>query len=1157
MPRDNFTEATIHKVAARVGYRCSYPGCPISTIGASMENKDKISKTGIGAHICAAAENGPRYDPNMTTEERRSANNCIWLCETHARLIDTDTKTYTVELLHKWKDDAEKRSAIALADISFFDKYYSSNGDNLLVIEELLNGLITDGSFDRVNTLLNQYKNNINDVYDELVLRYTVIYDVYCNRSNLSNDLKRYIKIPLKSGINKIVGLLFSFLLIDELNTVIQFCENEELTKLSTSLIKNEFFDKVIVPSAEHQTLSFSKEIFPTVQKALANYAFKEHLYNLKTENNDEFKPYDEEFYYEVLALIFSINRKITFNQHISSTEIEKIKLNIHKINLLDYNLQVDLVSCILRILMENSAEFSSLYSILPDSLKNNYQIQEIYYIYNIEYNIDAINFNDLELFSTANNLYFPLQFYLSKQPIDFELKYLNDHQFLFEKDSFFIYRQYTLTDNTSDKENIELINRYLEIHCNDFLFNCMKVLILDSKDNHKSSFKWLSENKRLIKVQDLPVYIDALHKYKKWDELCELSKITVNHSLLYKIGRHLHSSNVPKYVLKSKEIYLRLIDAGCVERGLFYNCGIIQYNKGEIDKAKKNLQKEFDMYGEDYSLIALLNMRYSTNDFQDDHYLNFAKTSLNAQLLNLAGAILEKLNKNDEALKYLLKSLLIDDNNLQCIRGLYFICSTASDNKNSLTNENTVCCITNVCDENETSNIAIHSPEVIKDITPNNFGDCTHCSSDDPDITELIFANEGDTVNILGKTYKVNTITTMNVFLSKLALSSIIESPDTIKFYGDSAEDAIISITEYMKKSSEESQKIIDDYNNSTIRYPLSIISKITGNSMLKTCEFLVYGNTQKIRNNANRLDINLLENVFVLSYESIVHIFLLGLSEKLLSKTKCVCTPAVYQRLLSDISDEVTDLTKESHSGTMVYQNGQIGIIELDKTSRKTRYQFLMRLKNFVSKISVCEAADLQISTKMLEDFFGEEKLYCEKSCLASTKSIEHSVLVTDDQFLYNIAEMEKLPTIGICSLFNAISDDISELLKNAKILQRHNFSSYFNLDSYYRCLNFIDSDNQDANNETLANFLYSDMEADTASEHHSKLVLDLYRSYISENPNRIKFRDAFQKIAIHHYGKLYPDEIKKIIHNTLKRLSITVDIKDEENGEDNSNA
>ena len=118
--RDDFSEDTKRKAASRAGYHCSFPNCHAVTIGASMEGHDKISRTGVACHICAAAEGGPRYDKQMTPEERKNIDNCIWMCQTHSKLIDTDVATYTVEKLRQWKADAEEASAKALANVDFF-----------------------------------------------------------------------------------------------------------------------------------------------------------------------------------------------------------------------------------------------------------------------------------------------------------------------------------------------------------------------------------------------------------------------------------------------------------------------------------------------------------------------------------------------------------------------------------------------------------------------------------------------------------------------------------------------------------------------------------------------------------------------------------------------------------------------------------------------------------------------------------------------------------------------------------------------------------------------------------------------------------------------------------------------------------------------------
>ena len=209
--RDDFTQDTIRKAAGRVGYRCSFPGCPNATIGASMENPNKTSITGVAAHICAAAEGGPRYDKSMTVEERRGVENCIWLCQTHSKLIDTDVKTYSVEVLRQWKSNAEAAASIALANSDYFSEYYKGNGDNLDVLEQLFDDMVTEGQFGLLETMLKQYRTALSERYEEFILRYKIIYDAYCNRAQLKNHLDAYCNLPCKKGADTLVELFLSF----------------------------------------------------------------------------------------------------------------------------------------------------------------------------------------------------------------------------------------------------------------------------------------------------------------------------------------------------------------------------------------------------------------------------------------------------------------------------------------------------------------------------------------------------------------------------------------------------------------------------------------------------------------------------------------------------------------------------------------------------------------------------------------------------------------------------------------------------------------------------------------------------------------------------------------------------------------------------------
>lgn len=115
--RDDFLQKTKDLLGNRVGWRCSNPDCRKPTRGAN-DNPQDITNIGVAAHICAAASGGPRYDPNMSPDERKSADNGIWLCQSCSKLIDDDIVRYNVNLLHVWKENAERLAVAELQSSS-------------------------------------------------------------------------------------------------------------------------------------------------------------------------------------------------------------------------------------------------------------------------------------------------------------------------------------------------------------------------------------------------------------------------------------------------------------------------------------------------------------------------------------------------------------------------------------------------------------------------------------------------------------------------------------------------------------------------------------------------------------------------------------------------------------------------------------------------------------------------------------------------------------------------------------------------------------------------------------------------------------------------------------------------------------------------------
>jgi hypothetical protein len=118
--RDDFSMATKETLAKRVAHHCSNPQCRQVTSG-PQDDPEKAINIGVAAHITAASEDGPRYNPSLTPMERRSTRNGVWLCQNCAKLVDNDVVRYDVEILRLWKRLAEKTAIKELENGSTFD----------------------------------------------------------------------------------------------------------------------------------------------------------------------------------------------------------------------------------------------------------------------------------------------------------------------------------------------------------------------------------------------------------------------------------------------------------------------------------------------------------------------------------------------------------------------------------------------------------------------------------------------------------------------------------------------------------------------------------------------------------------------------------------------------------------------------------------------------------------------------------------------------------------------------------------------------------------------------------------------------------------------------------------------------------------------------
>lgn len=107
--RDDFNIDVKRTLADRVGYHCSNPACMAPTSGPQRRSAKSLN-IGVASHITAASPGGPRYDPQLTRENRGGIENGIWLCQNCAKLVDNDPVRYSEACLRGWKKQSEDRS---------------------------------------------------------------------------------------------------------------------------------------------------------------------------------------------------------------------------------------------------------------------------------------------------------------------------------------------------------------------------------------------------------------------------------------------------------------------------------------------------------------------------------------------------------------------------------------------------------------------------------------------------------------------------------------------------------------------------------------------------------------------------------------------------------------------------------------------------------------------------------------------------------------------------------------------------------------------------------------------------------------------------------------------------------------------------------------
>lgn len=1139
--RDDFSKDTIRKAAGRVGYRCSFPGCPNATIGASMESPTKTSITGVAAHICAAAEGGPRYDKSMTVEERSGVENCIWLCQTHSKLIDTDVKTYTIEKLRQWKADAELAASKALADGDYFGEYYKGNGDNLDILKQLFDDMIIEGQYSRLHTMLAQYKTILSEQYEEFVLRYKCIYDVYCNRAQLKNHLHAYCKLSCKNGVDTLAALFLSFHLNESLQQIIELCTSEPLKKFANLALTNELTPLLVAPVGSTKTVDVPPELKDTILKYVTNHIIQNRILGAIDVTGEKYLLFSDEFYYHAVSAAYELACSRVYGND-SYADITAgssylfIRDNLDKISLLDTTLQEYIWGQFLSFHTENYEQFKIYYEQCPSALRDSFLIQKTHYICMINYAPGVINCDSLLEYVSKSGDNALLCLYLTCMEKGSAIEFLDEHGYLYKRDSIYLKLKLDLMDVIQPEEAHSFLSKYSKLYIDDFTFHLLLVKYTTPVISLAEELEWLKAKKYDMHNHDVIDYIRILRKHQCWSDLVDLSKRHLPNEYLFAIAGYLSESEDDAHIKASRDLYQQLIALGWKRRGLHFNLGVVQRCLGLWEEAKLCFQSEYDMYPDISSLTALVQLRYALNEYTIDGYFDQLRRNIDANSQNLVAAIYMKRCNYTNARKYFLRSLLLKETDNPSINGFFQTISHIPKTDTSIVGENVFCTLQN---DNKTLRIAIHENDVMEDIvTPNTLADYSHYSVQDVKIASLLFAAQGDTVIFDGEEFELTEIMSANDAIQRFFFSTLSSRKGVTMIYSSSPEDLRDQMVAILKESSDELKRQIEEYNQQDIRFPLSLFASVTGKGRLKTCEFLAFENREKIRNNLSVAMQSDDRTSFVLSYDSIVYLAHLGIDQTALNGLNLLCSTQVKNQLLNDINEELSEITDASQKATMFYEDGKLSLLERTSNMRRARYSFLTRLKSFVaslhaeSTVSTFSSCSQEMKDE-IDTLISKQQLYCESTSLGVTRGNCNAVLVTDDQFLFALANTEGIPNVGLTGLLAKSNLHWEKLLSASKKLRDMNYGNYLPLQLYQGIVDNMLSQELDTDSASaeIEKWIISDTDGE-ATAYHEDIVITLYRNVISHELDYLNPGNFLMDVALKIWKKRNPGFIRKII-------------------------
>jgi hypothetical protein len=1156
--RSDFLNSTKELAAKKVGYLCSCPDCRRLTIGAHSTDNSAIN-SGNAAHIYPASDGGPRYDASKDDNYLKSEINCLWLCSYHHTLVDKDTTDFSIGELQKWKSDAEKfaNNQLYLSTIEFGEIKDKIN--DIEFVDKVLKRYLDSGDIHQLLSMIQLAEKSIKDIdYQQVFSYYRIVAYYYINKQLVYDEIQHFFSI--ENHLYKENLCVF----------FIENCEKEILSSMkvlipekykiiSQTIIDDQIVGKLIVFSQENCTDEVKLDIgIDIINKILLNY-FCDRKMDFASPLVDLLTKYETSFLNDFMPrLKWSILKlaDLTYRGHLKDIS-EQFQnqdyvwlVSIEK-QMYIFDLELQLIYWKARISFNNDqTEISKLFDKIPNEIKNNPKFE--FYLLAYKLTIDESSIDPAYLIkrSVEANDFALLNMYFYKLLINdseklYDLLLANDN-LMFSNTDIFLLLYKSAKKNRKTFPLNEFIDKYSPIYGNDFVFHCILAEYYYENNNPDYVKEIVLADKffqtaNFYSAQSFELYIDVLEKTKSFDRIQILLGISRNYEQKIRLLTILISSPNESHSKSAFTALQGLYDEGNKDIAILNTLGYYNFKNNNLQRAKTLFAESFNFNKNVYAAVNLFGLKLNNGESLEPSEIAYSESSSDVKLLKLMLGYYQMKGEFEKTknIYYILFSVF-EDKDIDLLNSFFGYCMTyAEPFVDSAIVKSGCTVVINAGPENLA--IAIHKELLFSKLQKTCFFGIYHYSENDKTILDIMYKKVGSTIKYSKKEYRIVSIKSTDSAIQQFVFSVLFKENkiQVISIDNENPQSALDTISKFVKQGSDYFDQIVKTFDDNPI-IPLTLLSKKIGRSLICVAEF-IYGRSEALVQNNLQLNRS---SKYLISYDSILQLFSISMLPLAESFTNVFITSSTKAQLLADIENEIIDKKRLSKGGTLGFISDKLTYIEDTVDSTASRLIRLSQMKDFILGLNVIDyiqiptEIDKNLSALKSLQFDLEFDIFC---CCSQNRDI---TLLTDNQFMYQYANVLNLKTSGVTSLFCILDLDISLFGEFVNLFVSLHYSSPIPLYLFSYIVERYETAEEQSKvtiyeevRKTL-NSLYITM-GTQKNYLYQKNMFSLYSEYLHYNKLKNKITEILQAFGVTYFRENHPDEYKKILGETWKRF------------------